>query len=218
MPYFRELPDISHASLLPKRSRNDERLIIKNIFRRAIMREDIFNSVTTFDYYNIQENMRPDTVARVIYDDPDLDWVVLITNNITNVRDQWPLSNNDLHEMMLDKYGSYEALENVHHYETTLILDEDNRTILAEGLEVDKDFQYSYYATNSTITTNPVVPVTNYQYESKRNDEKRKIVLLKPTMVGVFISDMKNMMKYKKTSSYINRNLKESYNPRVSGV
>lgn len=218
MPYFRELPDISHASLLPKRSRNDERLIIKNIFRRAIMREDIFNSVTTFDYYNIQENMRPDTVARVIYDDPDLDWVVLITNNITNVRDQWPLSNNDLHEMMLDKYGSYEALENVHHYETTLILDEDNRTILAEGLEVDKDFQYSYYATNSTITTNPVVPVTNYQYESKRNDEKRKIVLLKPTMVGVFISDMKNMMKYKKTSSYINRNLKESYNPRISGV
>ena len=218
MPYFRELPDISHASLLPKRSRNDERLIVKNIFRRAIMREDIFSSVTTFDYYNIQENMRPDTVARVIYDDPDLDWVVLITNNITNVRDQWPLSNNDLHEMMLDKYGSYEALENVHHYETTLILDEDNRTILAEGLEVDKDFQYSYYATNSTITTNPVVPVTNYQYESKRNDEKRKIVLLKPTMVGVFISDMKNMMKYKKTSSYINRNLKESYNPRVSGV
>ena len=218
MPYFRELPDISHASLLPKRSRNDERLIVKNIFRRAIMREDIFNSVTTFDYYNIQENMRPDTVARVIYDDPDLDWVVLITNNITNVRDQWPLSNNDLHEMMLDKYGSYEALENVHHYETTLILDEDNRTILAEGLEVDKDFQYSYYATNSTITTNPVVPVTNYQYESKRNDEKRKIVLLKPTMVGVFISDMKNMMKYKKTSGYINRNLKESYNPRISGV
>ena len=120
--------------------------------------------------------------------------------------------------MMLDKYGSYEALENVHHYETTLILDEDNRTILAEGLEVDSDFQYSYYGTNSTITTNPVVPVTNYQYESKRNDEKRKIVLLKPTMVGVFISDMKNMMKYKKTSSYINRNLKESYNPRISGV
>ena len=218
MPYFRELPDISHASLLPKRSRNDERLIVKNIFRRAIMREDIFNSVTTFDYYNIQENMRPDTVARVIYDDPDLDWVVLITNNITNVRDQWPLSNNDLHEMMLDKYGSYEALEDVHHYETTEILDEDNRTVLPEGLEVDKDFQYSYYDTNSTITTNPVVPITNYQYESKRNDEKRKIVLLKPTMVGVFISDMKNMMKYKKTSSYINRNLKETYNPRISGV
>ena len=99
----------------------------------------------------------------------------MIANNITNVRDQWPLSNNDLHEMMLDKYGSYEALENIHHYETTGIFDEDNRTILPEGLEVDKDFQYSYYGTNSTITTNPVVPVTNYQYESKRNDEKRKI-------------------------------------------
>ena len=218
MPYFRELPNISHASLLPNRSRNDERLIVKNIFRRAIMRQDLFSSVTTFDYYNIQENMRPDTVARVIYDDPDLDWIILITNNITNVRDQWPLSNNDLQEMMLDKYGSYEALQNVHHYETTGIFDEDNRTILPEGLEVDRDFQYSYYSTNSTITTNPVVPVTNYQYESKKNNEKRKIVVLKPTMVGVFVSDMKNIMKYKKTSSYINRNLKESYNPRISGV
>jgi len=218
MPYFRELPDISHASLLPKRSRNDEKLIVKNIFRRAIMRDDIFNSVTTFDYYNIQENMRPDTVARVVYNDPDLDWIVLIANNITNVRDQWPLSNNDLQEMMLDKYGSYEALENIHHHETTLIVDEDNRTILPEGLEVDGNFQYSYYGTNSTITTNPVVPVTNYQYESKKNDAKRKIVLLKPTLVGVFVSDMKNMMTYKKTSSYINRNLKESYNPRISGV
>ena len=218
MPYFRELPNISHASLLPNRSRNDERLIVKNIFRRAVMRGDIFGSITTFDYYNIQENMRPDTVARVIYNDPDLDWIVLITNNITNVRDQWPLSNNDLNEMMLDKYGSAEALENVHHYETTAILDDDNRTILPQGLEVDKDFQYSYYGISSTITTNPVVPITNYQYESIKNDEKRKIVLLKPTMVGVFVSDMKNMMKYKKTSSYINRNLKESYNPRISGV
>ena len=101
MPYFRELPNISHASLLPKRSRNDERLVVKNIFRRAIMRQDIFDSITSFDYYDIEDNMRPDTVARVIYNDPDLDWIVLIANNITNVRDQWPLSNNDLHEMML---------------------------------------------------------------------------------------------------------------------
>ena len=218
MPYFRELPNISHVSLLPKRSRNDERLVVKNIFRRAIMRQDIFDSITSFDYYDIEDNMRPDTVARVIYNDPDLDWIVLIANNITNVRDQWPLSNNDLHEMMLDKYGSYEALENIHHYETTGIFDEDNRTILPKGLEVDGDFQFQYYSNNSTITTNPVVPFTNYQYESKKNDAKRKIVLLKPTLVGVVVSDLRNMMKYKKTSSYINRNLKESYNPRISGV
>ena len=218
MPYFRELPNISHASLLPKRSRNDERLVVKNIFRRAIMRQDIFDSITSFDYYDIEDNMRPDTVARVIYNDPDLDWIVLIANNITNVRDQWPLSNNDLQEMMLDKYGSYEALENIHHHETTLIVDEDNRTILPKGLEVDGDFQFQYYSNNSTITTNPVVPFTNYQYESKKNDAKRRIVLLKPTLVGVVVSELKNMMKYKKTSSYINRNLKESYNPRISGV
>ena len=92
MPYFRELPNISHASLLPKRSKNDERLVVKNIFRRAIMRQDIFDSITSFDYYDIEDNMRPDTVAQAIYDDPELDWIILMTNNITNIRDQWPLS------------------------------------------------------------------------------------------------------------------------------
>ncbi len=30
-------------------------------------------------------------VAQELYDDPELDWVVLTSNNITNIRDQWPL-------------------------------------------------------------------------------------------------------------------------------
>ena len=50
--------------------------------------------------------MRPDMVAQRLYDDPELDWVILSTNNIINIRDQWPLEHNDLHEYMLDKYGS----------------------------------------------------------------------------------------------------------------
>ena len=195
MGYFRELPNLDYQSFLPSSNSSQNYIRVKNLFRRCKLRDDLQNVFTLFNKYEIRDGARPDTVAEELFGSAELDWVVLMTAGITNVRNEWPLSDRELYDYALEIYG--DALNNIHHYETTEILDEDNRTVLPEGLEVDKDFQYSYYGTNSTITTNPVVPVTNYQYESKRNDEKRKIVLLKPTMVGVFISDMKNMMKYK---------------------
>ena len=98
MAYFEELPDISYVSLLPKTRNNDERITVKNIFKRAKLRTDIDQAITGFSYYEIPENTRPDVVAQDIYGDPELDWVILITNNIMNVRDEWPLSNNDLYD------------------------------------------------------------------------------------------------------------------------
>ena len=96
MAYFRELPNIEYISLLKNRNRNNETLTVKNIFKRARLRSDIDQAITAFEYYQITEDMRPDTVAEEIYDNPELDWIILITNNITNLRDQWPLSHHNL--------------------------------------------------------------------------------------------------------------------------
>ena len=213
MAYFRELPNINYVSLLKDKSRNDERLIVKNIFKRAKLRSDIDQAITAFEYYDISENMRPDVVAQNIYGDPELDWVILITNNITNIRDQWPLSNNDLHEYMVEKYG-VTGLTNVHHYETTELKDDNDRILIEAGLQVDGNFTIQV----RDKTYNPVEQVTNHQYEMDRNEEKRRIKILKSEFVSVFISDLRNAMKYSKSSQYINKSVKESYNPNLSGV
>ena len=71
MAYFRELPNINYVSLLKDKSRNDERLIVKNIFKRAKLRSDVDQGITAFEYYDISENMRPDVVAQNIYVDPE---------------------------------------------------------------------------------------------------------------------------------------------------
>ena len=246
MPYFRELPNISAVSLLPERQRNDDRVLVKNIFKRARLRTDIEYAVTAFDIRMIQEGERPDTLASSLYNDPELDWVILITNNITNVRDQWPLSNNDLHDYMLDKYGSEAALLEPHHYETREIRDRFNRTILDKGLEVDEDYSFTYVTLDgSTVTTDKTAydsvqadpdyddaykstwilisdkaagPVSNFKYETLNNDRKRVIRILKEEFVGGFVSDMRNIMKYETSSQYINRTTKAAYNPRESGV
>ena len=220
MSYFRELPNISAVSLLPSRKRNDERVLIKNFFKRAKLRSDIDIAITAFDFRVIKEGERPDILASIIYDDSELDWVILTTNNITNIRDQWPLSNNDLHDYMLDKYGSEEALSEPHHYETKEIRDEFNRTILKGGLEVDEDFSFTYTSLNGNLvsTTKAAGPVSNLRYETLRNDAKRIIRILKPEYIGGFVSDMRNIMKYETSSQYINRTTKAAYNPRESGV
>ena len=143
MAYFNELPNISYPSLLPRSNKVEGRIEVKNIFKRAKLRDDVEQALTAFNYYQIEDGMRPDMVAQKLYDDPELDWVVLTSNNITNIRDQWPLSNNDLHDYMLEKYGSESMILGIHHYETKEILDEYNRVVIPAGLEVDIDFRFN---------------------------------------------------------------------------
>ena len=219
MAYFNELPNILHPSLLPVNNKVEDRVTVKNIFRRSKLRSDVDQVLTAFNYYYVKEGYRPDMVANEIYDDSELDWVVLTSNNITNIRDQWPLSHNDLHNYMLEKYGSEENILGISHYETKKIVDEYNRVVMPAGLEVDADFtfQYKNYS-NSMITVNPAVAVTYYDYEVKVNEDKRKIKILKPEYLSVFITDHQNIMKYKESSDYITNRLKGTYNPRISGI
>jgi hypothetical protein len=219
MGYFNEIPNLEYLSQLPDANTNETYITVKNLFKRAKIRTDIINTITAFDYYQIQDNQRPEIVASKLYGDPELDWVILITNNITNVREQWTLSNTELHSYMLDKYGSEEALSSVHHYETTEVKDEYNRLIVPSGLQVDSNYSITYSKLdNALVTVSPVKSVTNYEYEINENETKRKIRILKPQYLSVVITDMRNIMKYDRSSNYLSQSSKSTYNPRLTGV
>ena len=222
MAYFEELPNIAYPSLLPSSNKIEDRILVKNIFKRSKLRSDIDQAITAFNYYYIEQGMRPDMVAKSLYDDSELDWVILSTNNIMNVRDQWPLEDNDLYEYMLEKYGSEAGIGGVHHYETKKIVDEYNRVVIPAGLEVDSNFSLEYlnYSNQTIIVSSSQVvsEITNYQYEVKLNDEKRKIKVLRPQFLPLFLSNHKNIMKYSRSSDYISSRIKSTYNPKISGV
>jgi hypothetical protein len=87
------------------------------------------------------------------------------------------------------------------------------------GLKVyiDSDGQTLEYLNKSGIiktVKNQSVPVTNYEYEIRLNEQKRQILLIKPEYVGVLVSDIKNMMTYSESSQYVNPKTKRVYNPR----
>ena len=233
MAYFQELPNIAHTSLLPVRNKIEDRIIVKNLFKRSKLRTDVDQAITAFNYYYVEDQQRPDILAQELYGDSELDWVVLTSNNITNVRDQWPLNHDDLHSYILEKYGSEQNILGIHHSETVKIVDEYNRVILKGGLEVDTNFTFTFVGTvtsstgslikvnfggSSSNTITPVASITNYDYEVKVNEGKRKIRILKPEYIGAFLSEHEQIMKYEKSTNYISKKLKGTDNPRVSGV
>jgi len=232
MAYFEELPNISQPTLLPRSNKVEDRVIVKNLFRRSKLRTDVDQAITAFNYYYIEDQQRPDVLAQELYGDSELDWIILTSNNITNVRDQWPLSHNDLYAYMLEKYGSESNMLGIHHSETVKVVDEYNRVVLKGGLEVDANFTFTFIGavtsstgslirvqlTGNSNTINPVKSITNYDYETKLNEEKRRIRVLKPAYVGAFLSEHKQIMKYERSSDYISKTLKGTYNPRTSGI
>ena len=197
MSYFRELPNISYVSLLPNQNRSDERIEVKNLFKRAKLRTDVDQSVTSFDYYLVQDNERPDIIAQKIYEDPNLDWVILVTNNITSIRNQWPLSNNELYQYCLEKYGSDLAVMQTKHFETQEVKDNFGRILLKKGLIVDENFKFTYPAIpgGSIFKTSFPIAITNYQHELKLNDAKSQIQILDKKYVFDYDNEVRTYAK-----------------------
>jgi len=216
--YFSELPDFEYVSRLPDAKISDY-IKVKNLFKRGLLRDDIFQNLTFFSKYQIVGDDRPDNVAFKIYRDSSLDWLVLIANNIMNVADEWPMASSSFDEILLDKYGSYDTLFNgIHHYETLEVKDSRNVKVLLPGLEVESDFSITFYDYDISQykTLTPVIPITNYQYEEKINDAKRNIYLLKPQYTQVVRDDLESLMSYKEGSTqYVNETLKRAENIRL---
>ena len=93
--YFKQLPNLDYPSLANDRNSAYDYQIVKNIFKRAVLRDDVFDEVTAFTKYSVVGNERPDQVAAKFYNDPALDWVILTTNNIVHLRDEWPMGSQD---------------------------------------------------------------------------------------------------------------------------
>jgi len=213
MGYFRELPNLEYQSFLSDSISSKSYLTVKNLFRRNKLRDDLNGVFTLFNKYEIPEGSRPELVAEEFYGKADLDWVVLMTAGIINVRDEWPLSNYHLYKYADEKYGA--ALNDIHHYETKEVKDSSGRLILPKEKVVDSTFTIPDPADYSA-TLNPVRGVSNWEYEVRENDKKSSIYLLRNEYLQQFLNDMREIMLYDRSSQYVSEELARTENTRVT--
>ena len=246
MGYFNELPDLDYQSpVLHKKSSRDY-IRVKNLFRRVKLLDWISEIATVFDKYQIPEGARPDTVANQLYGASQYDWVLLITAGINNIKDQWPLNNEELYQFASEKYGT--TLNDIHHYETRTVKDAEGRLILKGGQVVDSTFTipapYEYQTSATSTYTkstasyniisdaetiqdtssysaggniNPTTGISNWEYETRKNTEKRSIYILRPLYLQQFLNDMRVVMHYDKSSQRLNSKVIRTENTRLTG-
>ena len=214
MSYFRELPDFEYQSPFVNSTGASDYVIVKNVFRRMKLRDDLKNIFTLFNKRVIEEGERPDTVAEKEYGKSDLDWVVLLSAGIINVRNEWPLSSKDLYDFVLEKYGN--DINSVHHFETEEVKDSQNRLIIPKGSRVDSDFSVTYFDNGTMVTKSEITGITNYQYEVKKNIQKSTISILRRSYLQQFLSDMKKEMTYKRSSQFVSKNLIRTENTKLT--
>ena len=212
--YFRQLPNLDYPSLANDRTSAYDYDQVKNIFKRAVLREDVVNSYFQFNQYLIEGDDRPDNVASKVYGDANLDWVVLTTNNVINVRDEWPMSQNDLQNYLTNKYTTAE-LSYVHHYETLKIIDADEKLIQPKGITVEEGHSITFVDRGVSRTESKIEAITYLQHEINLNDKKREINVLQPRYVELYLRDMADIMSYKPSKQFISKKLKKTENPRL---
>lgn len=214
MAYFRKLPNVLYPTLRNEKSSSLDYTRIKNLFKRAKIREDYLKVFTAFEKYSIIGDERPDNVAANYYNDSGLDWLILILNNIQNVRTDWPMAQNDFYMYLSEKYDETE-LYDIRHYETKEVRNSLGDLIIPQGLIVSPDYTLTYNDNGTTEVYNQLMSVSNFEYENRINDEKRNIYLLRPIFVDLVEKDLRQMFKYDRSTEYVDRNTIKTYNPRI---
>ena len=221
--YFRNVPNFEYVNRLPESHSSSEYIEVKNLFKRGKIRDDIFKDVTYFTKYTIKGDDRPDNVALDVYEDSTLDWIVLLSNNIVNIQNEWPLTQQSFETYLLDKYETYQNINSPHHYETKEIKNTSGTTVLPKGLNVPKNFSMEFFDlelgtyTNVGGVANPITTeVTNYDYEVDLQDEKRVIYILKQNYLNIVLNDMDKIMPYKTGSTqYVSETLVRGENIKI---
>lgn len=211
--YFNKVPNFKYTNLLSERGQNNKTQV-KNLFRRAKLRDDLFENLNFFERYIIEGDERPDQVAFKLYDDPNLDWVILVTNNILNIQSEWPLPQRLFNSYLLEKYGSYEEIYAIRHYESRPVYNSRNELMFPGGLIVPENHVVEFfdpYLNKRSFSSDTIEPITNYVYEERNENKKRLIYILKAEYLSQVVEDIEDIMEYKQGSTeYISRTLKDT--------
>lgn len=149
-----------------------------------------------FDYY-ILDGETPEIISDKFYGTTDYHWLIMYINNKFDYISDFPIKDEAIWRFTQEKYG-VEHAEDIHHYEddagnvcNETYYDYTNKygNQPTGALAEEPVWKLSYTPdTGSPIAlqTAPGHPITNLEFETRANDEKRYIVLIKDRYVTQF--------------------------------
>ena len=162
---------------------NDIRKLLPDILRRVKLKSVIKSGGMLFDKYDVKEGEKPEDIAFKWFGDPELHWVILMTNNVTDRYYGWPMNQVQFAEYITDKYG--DNVDAVHHYEVT----KDSGRTTSNGPS-----DYSHLVEVNSDTAN-AISISNREYEERIQDKNRSIRLLNQRFLSDFMEEFDKLIK-----------------------
>ena len=179
MAYFERFPLMAYDV-----AGNENYKLLPNILKRVKLRAGIRSGSFLFDNYDVTDGERPEDIAFKLYGDPELHWVILMTNNVTDRYYQWPLTQPQFQEHLTDKYGAGNE-DATHHFEKT----QDSGRTTSSGAN-----DFSHKVECNSDDGDPDI-ITNRIYEQRKQDEYRQIRLLDPRFLDTFVEEFENLIR-----------------------
>ena len=181
MPYlFRSFPKVNYSL---KKNKNFE--LLTNITLRFKVRDIIKNRTAIYFDYVVKDSDRPDIIASKYYDDPSLDWIIFLVNDIVDPYYDWPLKQDAFNKYMTTLYGSVSGAQaTVYEYRKIL----NSQSVLFDGTIIPERYVVVDLNTYNGLATNARREVDAYEYYEELNNKKRQIKLLDKR----FASDVKS--------------------------
>jgi len=143
-------------------------ITMKDILVRIQPTKKYLEKSTVLLPYVVSDGDTPENVSYRFYGTPLYHWVILIINEITDPREEWPLSERQLTEMIALKYPD-SLSSDVYEWRdasTNYVVDYDSALSLSGDI-------YS---------------VSIYDYETEKNEAKRNVKILEPIFLQQFIT------------------------------
>lgn len=190
--YFDYNPNLEYAVSVDKAGHTNT-INIKDYFNLSRVRDNIFKEETLYVEYYVKDGQRPEQISYELYGSEAYYWVILQINDVIDYYNEWPLSQVELNEFILKKYGGYAGSEAIHHYETVETHDSEGNLVLPGGMVVPEDFVFTYpeHPAYSVYLTSVPYGVTNSLYEQRENEKKSKIQVLQERYLYDFVRDVR---------------------------
>lgn len=187
--------------------------VVTNITSRVAFNDSLKTNSSSFYEYIVSDGETPEIIADKIYNNSNRHWIVLLMNNIINPQFDWPLDEKSLNRYIEIKYVELANGQPVLNWTKTNIksyfrtekrINVSTKSTKIEIIEVDESSYSNLVPSQTLVTTqdeqniNIIVDrstLTYYTYETKLNQEKRKIKLLKPEFVELVEEEIKGIYK-----------------------
>lgn len=97
MSYFSKIPNILITQ-------QNKAYALKDLAIRITPSTKYTENNTILDDYFVTDGETPEMISNAIYDSPFYHWVILLTNNIVDPREEWPISNSKIMDRVYLNY------------------------------------------------------------------------------------------------------------------